>query len=350
MSHPATLLKRYLTELNGRIIKLDAKSECHTHIVSETLGKLDEKLDGSVHTTNEALSRLDSKLEGGMRTVSETIIKLDEKLDASVQTTNQAIGNLYREKLSVQEFREFVNAFNKILSECYPAPEEPALQTPEAATQKMCAEDGSGYQGEAVLVPPTESDAPRQSDAVSMAVEAIAPQTIVDSPPSEAGDATPLAQSTEKIPLRSEATAGEGTNKHVGFPMKVVGESFYVGDGVTSIVGDVEIPPGTTVDETLVVKGNFRSCECCRLLKNVKALKGIEIGEDSTVEGTLLSGGRVTVNSNCVVNGSIESEGDIEIGENVIVKKNLSSKLSIILSKSAQVFGAINATKSVLRP
>jgi predicted acyltransferase (DUF342 family) len=132
--------------------------------------------------------------------------------------------------------------------------------------------------------------------------------------------------------------------------MKVVGESFYVGDDVTSIVGDVEIPPGTTVDETLVVKGNFRSRECCRLLNNVKALKDIEIGDDTTVEGTLVSGGRVTVHPNCVVKGSIESEGDIEIGENVIVKENLSSKSSVVLSKSAQVFRAINAAKGVLRP
>lgn len=345
MSHPATLLKRYLTELNGRIVKLDAKSEGDLQTVSATISKLDEKVDGSVHTTNEALSSMNSKLEGDLRTVSETISKLDKKLDDSVQTTNQAIGDLYREKLSVQEFREFVNAFNKILSESFPLPEEPAPQASESATLESRTEGDSRLQGEAVVVPPTESDVPQNGEAAAQVAEEARPQAIIGSPPSETGGKGSVSQGIEKTPLLPE-----WISKHVGFPMKVVGESFYVGDGVTSIVGDVEIPPGTTVDETLVVKGNFRSRECCRLLNNVKALKDIEIGDDTMVEGTLLSGGRVTVNSNCVVNGSIESEGNIELGENVVVKKNLSSKLQIVLSKTAQVLGAINATKGVLRP
>lgn len=316
MSHPATLLKRYLTELNGRIVKLDAKSD------------------------------------GGMQTVSETISKLDQKLDGSVQMTNQAIGDLYREKLSVQEFREFVNAFNKILGESFPLPEEPVPQTSEHELRESRAEDNSGFQGGTIAVLEPESDAPQNTETASssQAVEEVTPQIIVENPSSEAGEKASLSQAIEKTALPPESTVGEGVNKHVGFPMKVVGESFYVGDGVTSIVGDVEIPPGTTVDETLVVKGSFRSRECCRLLNNVKAFKDIEIGDDTTVEGTLVSGGKVTVNSNCVLKGSIESEGDIAIGENVIVKENLSSKSSIFLSKSAQVFRAINAAKGVLRP
>ncbi len=316
MSHPAMLLKRYLTELNERIVKLDAKSD------------------------------------GCLQTVSETISKLDEKVDNCVQTTNQAIGDLYREKLSVQEFREFVNTFNRILGESFPLPGEPVPQTPEPTLIESRAEDDSRFQGEVVVGSPTESDAPQSSEAASstQVVQEVIPEPGVDSPSSEVGEQASLPQAIEETALPPEATVGEVVRKHVGFPMRVVGESFYVGDGVTSIVGDVEIPPGTTVDETLVVKGNFRSCESCRLLNNVKALKNIEIGEGTTVEGALLSGGRVTVNSNCVVNGSIESDGDIEIGENVVVKKNLSSKLSIILSKSAQVFGAINAAKGVLRP
>jgi predicted acyltransferase (DUF342 family) len=197
-----------------------------------------------------------------------------------------------------------------------------------------------------------ESNVSQNTEAASLSqtVVEVTPQIPVENPSSEAGEKVTFPQDIEKTALSPEVPVGGGINKHVGFPMKVVGESFYVGDGVTSIVGDVEIPPGTTVDETLVVKGNFRSHECCRLLSSVKALKDIEIGDDTTVEGTLISGGRVVVHQNCVVKGSIESEGDIEIGENVIVRENLSSKSSVVLSKSAQVLRAINAAKGVLRP
>jgi hypothetical protein len=351
MSHPATLLKRYLTELNGRIVKLDAKSEGEIQIVSATIGKLDEKVDSNVSMTNEALSRMNAKLEGDMRTVSETVSKLDKKVDDTLQMTNRAIGDLYREKLSVHEFREFVNTFNKILSESFPLPEEPAPQSPNPAVPESHTEGGASFQGDAVLIPPTESDVPQNTETgTDQVAEEGAPWTIADDSSPESSEQASPPQVIDKATPPQEATVEEGTNKHVRFPMRVVGESFYVGDGVTSIVGDVEIPPGTTVDETLVVKGNFRSRERCRLLNNVKALKDIEIGDSTIVEGTLLSGGRVTVNTNCVVNGSIESDGNIEIGENVVVKKNLSSKLSIVLSKTARVFGAIRAAKGVFRP
>lgn len=352
MSHPATLLRRYLTEINERIVKLDAKADGGLRTVSETINKLDQKLDGNLQTANEALSKLDSRLDGSMSSVTETVSKLDQKLEGAIQNTNQAIGNLYREKLSVQEFREFVNLFNKILGESFPLPEELVPKTSEPASQESRIEDRSSSQGDAVAIFEPESDAPQDIEEASssQAMEGAAPQTIVKSPSTEADEKASLSQVNEGISLSSKVNVEEGINKHFGFPMRVVGESFYVGDGVTSIVGDVEIPSGTTVDETLVVKGNFTSRKCCRLLKNVKALKDIEIGDDTTVEGTLVSGGKVTVNSNCVVMGSIESEGDIKIGENVIVKENLSSKSSIVLSKSAQVLRTINAAKGVLRP
>jgi serine acetyltransferase len=313
-------------------------------MTNEAIGRLNSKLDSSVQLTNEAVSKLDSKLDGNMRTVSETISKLDEKLDGTLQTTNGAIGELYREKLSVQEFREFVNVFNKVLGESFPLPDAIVPQISEPAARQSNGGDRSGFQGETITNLEEESGAPRNTEATPSSqagVEVTSPQIIVE---------TPSSKASEKASLPPKSTVGKGVNKHVGFPMKVVGESFYVGDGVTSIVGDVEIPPGTTVDETLVVKGNFRSRECCRLLSNVKALKDIEIGDDTTVEGNLVSGGRVTVNSNCIVKGSIESEGNIEIGENVIVEENLSSKSSVVLSESAQVLRTINAAKGILRP
>ncbi|UCH01635.1 MAG: hypothetical protein JSV20_07220 [Candidatus Bathyarchaeota archaeon] len=140
------------------------------------------------------------------------------------------------------------------------------------------------------------------------------------------------------------------TVKCVSFPMKVVGDVFYVGDGVTSVVGDAEIPSGTTVDATLVVKGNFRSGENCRLLKDVKALKNIVIGPNTAVEGNLVAGGKITLGSGCVVYGEIKSEGDIEIGEYVIIEEQIRSNSSIVLGQFTKVLRTVYAAKGLFAP
>lgn len=131
------------------------------------------------------------------------------------------------------------------------------------------------------------------------------------------------------------------------FPMKVVGDVFYVGNGVTSVVGDAEIPSGIIVDATLVVKGNFTSGENCRLLRDVKALKDIVIGSNTVVEGSLVAGGKVTLGSSCVVHGAIDSEGDIEIGENAVIEGIVCSKSSIVAGQFARVLRSAYAAKGL---
>jgi predicted acyltransferase (DUF342 family) len=131
------------------------------------------------------------------------------------------------------------------------------------------------------------------------------------------------------------------------FPMKVVGDVFYVGNGVTSVVGDAEIPSGIIVDATLVVKGNFTSGENCRLLRDVKALKDITIGSNTVVEGNLVAGGKVTLGPSCVVLGAIDSEGDIEIGENAVIEGILCSKSSIVAGQFARVLRSAYAAKGL---
>jgi UDP-3-O-[3-hydroxymyristoyl] glucosamine N-acyltransferase len=98
------------------------------------------------------------------------------------------------------------------------------------------------------------------------------------------------------------------------FLLKTNGEIFYVGNGVTAVVGDAEIPPNSEVDEALVIKGNLKTGEACRFLKDVKALQNIEIGRDSTVEGNLVAGGKITIGPNCQVKGTVQ--GEIQEGAN----------------------------------
>jgi hypothetical protein len=385
MSHPAELLKKHLMDLNARLDRLDAKLDSSMQTVDEEVRKLGVKIDSGVQDANEKITKLDLKLDGSMQTIhgeihkldtdldcgmklaSEKIDKLDAKFDGNLQTANeelrrldaklagsiqmidQNIGALYREKLAVQEFREFVDVFNKVLGENLQMSKVPVPQSSELVVQESSAMVNSGVQEEVTVIVDMESEAQENNAAASstQAVEGVSPNTVADNPSPEMVEEVAPPRVAEET--AQDVAVEEPVGKHVGFPMKVVGEAFYVGDGVTSIVGDVEIPPGTTVDETLVVKGNFRSNEFCRLLKNVKALKDVDIGVDNTVEGNVVSGGKVTVGPNCVVEGSIESDGDVEIGDNVIIKQNLSSKSSVKVSRLAHVLRDIYAAKGIFK-
>jgi UDP-3-O-[3-hydroxymyristoyl] glucosamine N-acyltransferase len=160
---------------------------------------------------------------------------------------------------------------------------------------------------------------------------------------------TETLQSERKLETQ-DTPRDMATAECTSFPIKVIGDIFYVGDGVTSVVGDAEIPSGTTANATFVVKGNFKTGENCRLLKDVKALKDIVIGPNTTVEGNLVAGGKITLGYSCVVHGAIESDGDIEIGEKTIVEGILRSKSSIVLNQFVKVLQTVYAAKGLSAP
>jgi len=92
------------------------------------------------------------------------------------------------------------------------------------------------------------------------------------------------------------------------FPAKVDGEILHVGDKVTAIVGDLEIPSETIVYETLVVKGNLIIGEKCKILGTVKALGRIVIGSNTIIEGNVICNRNVSVGSNVKINGKVVIE------------------------------------------
>jgi len=241
--------------------------------------------------------------------------KTDKELADFMQRLTDEIHKLEAQKLSAQEFHEFVDIFNKSLAESLPLPRDESVKTNERPPEEASSGPKDvGFQREATVVLNT------QSNGASQIVE------------------TPKTQ---------DVTEQNVARPHPNFPMKVKGDVFYVGDGVTSVVGDAEIPAGTMVDETLVVKGNFKVGEGCKLLKNIKALRDIEIGANTMVEGNVISGGKITVGSNCILHGSIESDGDTEIDQNVIIEGSLRSKSSIKLNQLTKVFQTLHAEKGV---
>ncbi|MHA2231863.1 MAG: hypothetical protein ACXAB4_05175 [Candidatus Hodarchaeales archaeon] len=109
----------------------------------------------------------------------------------------------------------------------------------------------------------------------------------------------------------------------LNFKGNVVGEIFSVGDDVTAVVGDLEIYSGTTVNDTLVVKGKLKIGDNCNLLRKVKALGDVTIGIATIVKGDIVSGGNVVIGSKSVVVGRVRAAGRIRISEKVTVGKEI---------------------------
>jgi hypothetical protein len=105
------------------------------------------------------------------------------------------------------------------------------------------------------------------------------------------------------------------------FPADIKAEVFTVGDNVTAVIGDLEIPSGTNITELLVVKGTLKIGDRCHLSKKLKALGDIIIGAETVIEDNLVSGGNVVIGPGTVVHGSIKAAGRIEFKDKNIEEK-----------------------------
>ena len=128
------------------------------------------------------------------------------------------------------------------------------------------------------------------------------------------GDVTDSSEVvTSPLPV-SKPSEVKVEEESLEFPAKVFGDVFHVGDKVTAIVGDLEIPSETTVSETLVVKGNLMIGEKCKILGTIKALGKIVIGANTIIKGNVVSDQKVSMGSNVKIDG------------NVIIEKTLHSE------------------------
>jgi acetyltransferase-like isoleucine patch superfamily enzyme len=143
----------------------------------------------------------------------------------------------------------------------------------------------------------------------------------------------------EKIVEQLELPRVIRVEEDLGFPAKVVGEIVHKGDDVTVGVGDLEIPSGTTIHETLMVKGRLKIGAHCQIFAEVEALRDVEIGAKTEIDGNVVSGGNILIGPDSFIHGSVKSAGQIEIGENAIIKGRLNSKSSVVLNRFAKVYG-----------
>ena len=123
----------------------------------------------------------------------------------------------------------------------------------------------------------------------------------------------------------------------LGFPAKISGEVFVVSDDVNAVVGDIEVPSGTVINKTLVVKGFLKIGDNCGVRGKLKALKDITVGSDTIIDGDLISGGDVFVGSRSLITGSVEAAGKIEVCEHSTIEQGLRSNFETEISSDIQL-------------
>jgi cytoskeletal protein CcmA (bactofilin family) len=149
-------------------------------------------------------------------------------------------------------------------------------------------------------------------------------------------------ETAKEEPELSKLPPTEVTTK---FPGKIVGDVFYIGDEITAAVGDAEIPSGTTMSQTIVIKGHLKIGGDCRIFGNIKALRDIVIGTNTTIVGNVISGGKVVIGPDSIIHGSVESEGIVEIAQNAVIEGGLHSKSSVELNQVTLDFQKVNAER-----
>jgi len=149
----------------------------------------------------------------------------------------------------------------------------------------------------------------------------IPPQKSVSVSPIELKDVQQKAPIVNNYPPHQESVS-EG-EEIPNFPADIKAEVFTVGDNVTAVIGDLEIPSGTNVNELLVVKGTLKIGDRCRMARKLKALGDIIVGSETVIDGNLVSGGNVVIGADSVVHGSIKAAGKIEFKTSAADKKTL---------------------------
>ena len=122
----------------------------------------------------------------------------------------------------------------------------------------------------------------------------------------------------------------------LGFPARINGEIFVESEDVIAIVGNVEVPPNTTINKTLTVKGSLKIGDNCIARGKLKALKDITIGDNSLVVGDVVSEGDVTVGPQSVITGFLQAKGSVKIYGEAKIESLMRSNPEVEVSSDVQ--------------
>ncbi len=209
--------------------------------------------------------------------------QLEARIEKHILATNQKTDALDLTKLSVQEFREFIDLLSDTLTD--------ALQTTTAVTAE-------GFTPET----PSKNENIQRETATK---QNIGLQQI---------------QGSETTTASLYPTHFGSKTHHRNFILARADEVFAKSDEVTAFIGDVEIPSGTTISKNIAVKGALRIGNKCRIYGKLEALKDITVGADTIINGDLVSRGNVLMGPRSLITGSVEASGVFEIEENAVVE------------------------------
>ena len=128
------------------------------------------------------------------------------------------------------------------------------------------------------------------------------------------------AQTYPKEEENIQPTKFETETMILGFPARITGKVFTEDNNMASVVGDMEIPPRTSVNKTLVVKGTLRIGENCEVRGKLKA-QNIHVGANTIIDGDVISGENALFGSGVIITGRLQAGGHIRIGEQATIKQ-----------------------------
>jgi cytoskeletal protein CcmA (bactofilin family) len=147
--------------------------------------------------------------------------------------------------------------------------------------------------------------------------EVAPPEPILNFNPPET---TKSAQTFPKEKETIQPTKFEEETMILGFPAKITGKVFTEGNNMAAVVGDIEIPPRTSVNKTLVVKGTLRIGENCKVRGKLKA-QNINVGAKTIIDGDVISGENGLFGSGVLITGRLQAGGHIRIGEQATINQ-----------------------------
>ncbi|PLK48539.1 hypothetical protein [Uliginosibacterium sp. TH139] len=107
------------------------------------------------------------------------------------------------------------------------------------------------------------------------------------------------------------------------------------------------IPPGHTVRGDLIVAGLLEIGDGCRIFGQLRADKGIVLGQDVQIEGAVYADGPISTGANCLVSGPLISASSLRLGPcSRVGKPDEPSTLAadeLLVSEGCVAYGTVRA-------